>query len=50
MNVIFDCMRPAELPLSADALRDRVADIVKEKVPNAVCKITIDESYVSPEQ
>lgn len=50
VNVIFDCMRPADLPLSADELRDRVAGIVKEKVPNAVCKITIDESYVSPEQ
>ena len=50
VNVIFDCMRPANLPLSADELRDRVAGIVKEKVPDAVCKITIDESYVSPEQ
>ena len=50
VNVIFDCVRPADLPLSADELRDQVAAVVKERVPNAVCKITVDESYVSSEQ
>lgn len=49
-NVIFDCVRPADCALSPDELRERTAEIVKEKVPNAVCKITIDESYVSSEQ
>ena len=49
-NVIFDCVRPADCALSPDELHERTAEIVKEKVPNAVCKITIDESYVSSRQ
>ena len=49
-NVIFDCVRPADLPLSEDALRRRVSDIVRDHYPRTVPKITIDESYVSSKQ
>lgn len=46
-NVIFDVLRPADLPLSDVELERRVADIVKEHRPDAVCKITVDNSYAS---
>lgn len=49
-NVIFDCVRPLDLPLSADELRGRVEALVVAKYPEAVCKITVDESYVSSKQ
>ena len=49
-NVIFDCVRPADLSLSEDQLRRRVKQIVRDHYPNTVPKITIDESYVSSEQ
>ena len=49
-NVIFDCVRPAGCELSAAELRERVAELVRERYPHAVCKITIDESYVSSRQ
>ena len=49
-NVIFDCVRPVGCPLSATELRERVSELVRERYPRAVCKITVDESYVSPRQ
>ncbi len=49
-NVIFDCVRPVGCPLSAAELRERVSELVRERYPRAVCKITVDESYVSPRQ
>lgn len=49
-NVIFDCVRPADLPLSENALRRRVSDIVRDHYPRTIPKITIDESYVSSAQ
>ena len=49
-NVIFDCVRPTDLPLSEDALRRRVSTIVRDHYPRSIPKITIDESYVSSEQ
>lgn len=49
-NVIFDCVRPADLSISEDQLRRRVKQIVRDHYPNTVPKITIDESYVSSEQ
>lgn len=49
-NVIFDCVRPADLSLSRDALRREVEKLVVGKYPDAVCKITIDDSYVSSVQ
>ena len=49
-NVIFDCVRPAGCALSAAELRERVAELVRERYPHAICKITIDESYVSSRQ
>lgn len=49
-NVIFDCVRPADCALSASELRARVSELVRDHYPRAVCKITVDESYVSSRQ
>ena len=49
-NVLFDCVRPAVAAISEDELRDRVTALVEEHYPNTICKITIDQSYVSPRQ
>lgn len=49
-NVIFDCVRPTDLPLSPEELRRRVAALVQDHFPRSIAKITIDESYVSSQQ
>lgn len=49
-NVIFDCVRPAGLALTDSQLKKRISDIVTARYPKAVCKVTIDQSYVSPRQ
>ncbi len=49
-NVIFDCVRPADLSLSPEELRQRVAKLVQDHFPRSIAKITIDESYVSSHQ
>ncbi len=49
-NVIFDCVRPTDCALSASELRARVSELVQDHYPRAVCKITVDESYVSSRQ
>ncbi|OUP08931.1 cation diffusion facilitator family transporter [Collinsella sp. An2] len=49
-NVIFDCVRPHDLPLSPDELRQRISRIVSDHYPRTICKITVDESYVSSKQ
>lgn len=49
-NIIFDCMKPADLDMSDDELRGRISQLVAEAHPGAICKITVDQSYVSPEQ
>ena len=49
-NVIFDCVRPAGLSLTAAELRERISELVRERYPRAICKITIDDSYVSSRQ
>ena len=49
-NVIFDCARPAGCALSAAELRAKISEVVCERYPRAVCKITIDDSYVSSRQ
>ncbi len=46
-NVIFDCVRPTDCALSASELRARVSELVQDHYPRAVCKITVDESYVT---
>ena len=49
-NVLFDCVRPADLALSEEQLRRRVKQIVSDHYPRTVVKVTVDESYVSSEQ
>lgn len=49
-NVIFDCVRPADLALTADELRGRVTALVQDRYPRTIAKITVDESYVSSQQ
>lgn len=46
-NVIFDVVRPHGLDMSDAQLKGRVSEIVKEHRPDAICKITVDESYAS---
>lgn len=46
-NVIFDVVRPHDLPLDDDELRDAISKIVTTRYPHAICKITVDSSYVS---
>lgn len=49
-NVIFDCVKPTDFSLSDDELKKRISSLVKEKHPEAICKITIDQSYISAHQ
>ena len=49
-NVIFDCVRPHDLALDNDELRRRISELVRERYPRCICKITIDDSYVSSRQ
>ena len=49
-NVIFDCVRPADLEFDEEALARRVDQIVRDHYPATRCVITVDESYVSSEQ
>ena len=49
-NVIFDMVRPAGCTLSKNELRGRMSELVRRRYPDAVCKITIDDSYVSAKQ
>ena len=46
-NVIFDVVRPHGCTYDDAELKARIAAVVKEYQPDAVCKITIDDSYVS---
>ncbi len=49
-NVIFDCVRPSDCELSAVEIKARLSELVVAEYPEAVCKITVDEDYVSAEQ
>lgn len=46
-NVIFDCVRPYDLPMSDAELRTRICELVCAGHPEYVCKVTIDNDYVS---
>ena len=46
-NVIFDVVRPVEFDMTDAELKKRVADVVVRYRPDAICKITVDESFVS---
>ena len=45
-NVIFDCVRPSDLAMSAEELRRTLAKQVESEYPKSFAKITIDEDYV----
>ena len=45
-NVIFDCVRPSDLQMSAEDLRHALAQRVESEYPKSIAKITIDEDYV----
>lgn len=49
-NIIFDVVHPPDCPLTSDELREKLSTIVKSRYSDAICKITVDESYVSTEQ
>ena len=46
-NVIFDVVRPHGLDMADSELKRRVSDIVLQHRPDAICKITVDDSFVS---
>lgn len=45
-NVIFDCVRPSDLQMSAEDLKHALAQRVESEYPKSIAKITIDEDYV----
>lgn len=49
-NVIFDCLRPAGCALSPTEVKERLSERVVAVYPQAICKITVDEDYVSAAQ
>lgn len=49
-TITFDCVRSARCELSSTELRRRVSELVEKRYPRSVCKITIDDGYVSPRQ
>lgn len=49
-TITFDCTRPASCGLSPDELRRRISNLVEKRYPQTVCKITIDDGYVSSRQ
>lgn len=49
-NVIFDCVKPADLALSDKELIAQISDLVQKQHPHTICKITIDQSYISSKQ
>ena len=50
-NVIFDCVKPADFELPDEELKQRISQLVSSKQhPEAICKITIDQSYISARQ
>ena len=48
-NVIFDVVKPHSLAMDDDELRRRISEVVVATYPEAICKITVDTSYVSAE-
>ena len=44
--MIFDCVRPSDLQMSADELKHALAQRVESEYPKSIAKITIDEDYV----
>ncbi len=44
-KVIFDCVRPPDLPLSDAELKARLTELVKRHYPDCDCVITVDESF-----
>jgi len=49
-NVIFDCVRPHDLTMTDDELCDRIQQVVSTEYPQAICKVTIDSSYLASSQ
>ena len=45
-NVIFDCVRPSDLQMSAEDVKHALTQRVESEYPKSIAKITIDEDYV----
>ncbi len=48
-NIIFDCVRPINLPMTDDELKTAIDRMVSKQYPQAICKITIDQNFLSIE-
>ena len=46
-NLIFDCAKPHDVPMSDADLRRAIVERVEARLPGHVCKVTIDDDYVS---
>ena len=44
--MIFDCVRPLDLQMSAEDVKHELAQRVELEYPKSIAKITIDEDYV----
>ena len=49
-NLIFDCAKPYDVQIPDAELRRRIREAVEARYPGYVCKVTIDDDYVSARQ
>ncbi|MDU5357235.1 cation diffusion facilitator family transporter [Atopobium minutum] len=45
-TIIFDCVRPTNLPMTDDELKQAITRTVSKRYPQAVCNITIDQNFL----
>lgn len=46
-NVIFDCVVPSSITISASEITSRIKELVTRKYPSYICVITIDASFAA---
>ena len=45
-NLIFDMVMPVENKMTADEAKEKITELVSERLPNCTAVVTIDESFV----
>jgi hypothetical protein len=48
-NLIFDVVRPQELPLSAQQLEESIREIIRREHPEYRTVLHVDENYIATE-
>lgn len=46
-NILFDLLRPKDCAYTDEELADRLAARIRDRYPEAVCKIHVDDSYLA---